>query len=119
MDYCHVLEGNTRDVCAVEAESKRKVDLANLEAAFRPSFESTQAAAATTVDATYAVALKRCNDKSAADKAACLGEAQSERRIARANAVILEDNVQPARGPRTRSSGAGKPPKRADHRQKP
>jgi len=83
---CESMTGTRQAICSAEAQGKQTVELAKLEAEYRPSETTRQQATMAQVEADYAVAVKRCDEQSGASKSACLNTAQSAQTDARADA---------------------------------
>lgn len=74
---CDGLAGNGKDVCVEQAQGKRKVARAELDAARDPGPKSQQKLAETRADANYAVAKERCDDLAGNPKDVCVQDAKA------------------------------------------
>ena len=74
---CDGLAGNAKDVCVEEAQGKRKVARAELDAARDPSPKRQHKLAETRADANYAVAKERCDDLAGNAKDVCVQDAKA------------------------------------------
>lgn len=83
---CQPLSGNASDICMAEANGKQKVAKANLEARHKNTRKAQYDARLAGIDANYAVARERCDDKAGNNKDVCMKEAKAARISARADA---------------------------------
>ncbi len=83
---CDAFSGNTRDICMAEAKGKRAVAKADLEARHEPSAKHRYDASMARADATYDVAMEKCDDRAGNDKDVCVKEAKAARVHAQADA---------------------------------
>lgn len=83
---CQPLSGNTSDICMAEANGKQKVARANLEARDKNTRKAHYDARLAGINANYAVARERCDDKAGNNKDVCMKEAKAARISARADA---------------------------------
>ena len=83
---CDSLKDNSKDVCVAEAGGKQKVAKAELEADFKPSDKARYYVSVAKAEATYAVAKEKCDDRTGADKTACVKEAKAVEARAKADA---------------------------------
>lgn len=83
---CASLKANAKDVCNEEAKGNEKVAKADLETRYHPGDKSRHALAIAKADAEYAVAKEKCDDKTGADKTACVKEAKAAAARAKADA---------------------------------
>ena len=106
---CDSLAGNANDICIAQAKGRKNVALAELEASYKPSIKARYEARLANAEATYAVAIERCDDKAGNAKDVCVKEAkavkvrqsadaEAEMKAADANAVANEkaDDAQKA-----------------------
>jgi len=84
---CGSLSGNAKEICVVEAKSKRKVATAELEASYKPSAKASHAVTIAKAEADYAIAKEKCDDKLGNDKKACVKEAKAAETLAKADAT--------------------------------
>ncbi len=83
---CASLSGNANDICKAEAKGKDKVDLAELEASYKPTSKNQYNVRVAKAEAEYAVANERCDDKSGNVKDVCAKEAKAAQTAAKADA---------------------------------
>ncbi len=83
---CGSLKANAKDVCIAEAKGKEKVAKAELEARHKPGEKAAYSVSIAKAEADYAVAKEKCDDKSGADKTACVKEAKAVEARAKADA---------------------------------
>lgn len=84
---CGSLSGNAKDICVVEAKSKEKVAIAELEARYKPGAKASNAVTIAKAEGDYAIAKEKCDDKSGNDKKACVKEAKATETLAKAGAT--------------------------------
>jgi hypothetical protein len=75
--HCDALSGRAEDVCEAEAKGVEHVAKADLRARYEPSAKHTEAARNARIEATYSVAMERCEAKSGDD--VCEKEAKAVR----------------------------------------
>ena len=90
---CDGLAGNAKDVCAEQAEGKRKVARAQLDATRDPSPKRQQQLAEARADATYAVAKERCDDLAGNAKDVCVKDAKAAHTRAVADAKAARSSA--------------------------
>jgi len=83
---CDSLKANAKDVCVAEAQGRQKVAKAELEADFMPSDKTRYDVSIAKAEAGYSVAKEKCDDKTGADKNACVKEAKADEARAKADA---------------------------------
>jgi osmotically-inducible protein OsmY len=83
---CDSLKANAKDVCVAEAQGKRKVAKAELEADYKPGDRARYNVSIAKAEAEYALAKEKCDDKAGADKDACVKEAKAVEARAKADA---------------------------------
>ena len=74
---CDSLSANAKDVCVAEAKGKAAVARAELAAQQKPTAKNTNRVHEAKADATYAVAIQRCDDRAGNDKDVCVKEAKA------------------------------------------
>ena len=77
--HCDALSGRAEDVCEAEAKGVERVAKADLRARYEPSAKHTEAARNARIEATYSVALERCEGKSGNAEDVCEKEAKAAR----------------------------------------
>ncbi|MDQ3186848.1 MAG: hypothetical protein M3Q16_10435 [Pseudomonadota bacterium] len=87
---CDSLAGNVKDICLAEAKGREEVAKASLEAQYEPSRENRYEARAAKLEADYAVAKERCDDKAGNAKDICVKEAKAAEAAAKANAKRVD-----------------------------
>ena len=98
---CDRLRGNAGDVCHAQAKGKQKADLALLEARYKPTPDSVEAAKFATADANFEVDKVKCEARKGKARSRCIGEAKAGREAARRQARV--EKVEATGG----SSGGG------------
>lgn len=106
-ENCQALEGNAADMCIVEAESKQKIQKADLDAALKNTRKARYDARIVKAEADHSVAKEKCDYKGGNDKEACLKKAKAlkEAAISDARAQLknssanrkVADESEPAR----------------------
>jgi hypothetical protein len=85
---CASLAGNAKDICAADARGSQSVAKAEAEAAYKPTPKAREEARIARADATYQVAIERCDDLAGNPKDVCVKEAKSGLVNGRANAKV-------------------------------
>ena len=105
---CSSLSGNGKDVCLAEAQGKNRVAKADAEAAYKNTTKAREAARVAHAQATYNVAIEKCDDLAGNPKDVCKKEAKAElvkgKADAKADRVASETNREAA----TAQAGARK-----------
>lgn len=83
---CDSMTGTRQAICSAEAQGMQAVELAKLEADYRPSATTRHQATMAQVETDYAAAVRRCDEQSGASKSGCLNTAQSTQAAARVDA---------------------------------
>jgi hypothetical protein len=83
---CKALSGNASDICMAEANGKKKVSKANLEARDKNTRKAHYGARVAGIEADYSVARERCDDRAGNNKDVCMKEAKSAKIAAKADA---------------------------------
>lgn len=83
---CGSLSGNQKDICVAKAKGKENVDLAELEANYKPSAKSRYDLAVARAEADYEVAKQQCDDKAGNAKTVCLKDAKAAETAAKSEA---------------------------------
>jgi len=76
---CKTLMGNKRDVCIAEADAKKNIAQAELEAAYKDTGKERIAAAKVRAKADFEVAKERCDDQKGDAKSLCVTQAEATR----------------------------------------
>jgi hypothetical protein len=87
-DACSSLSGNAKDICAAEAKGKASVAKADAEAAYRHTPKARENARIAHAQATYNVAIEKCDDLAGNRKDVCVKEAKAELVKGKANAKV-------------------------------
>jgi hypothetical protein len=76
-DACSSLSGNTKDICTAEAKGKDEVAKAEAAAAYENTPKAREAARIAHAQATYGVAIEKCDDLAGNRKDVCVKEAKA------------------------------------------
>jgi hypothetical protein len=76
-DACASLSGNAKDICLAEAKGKDHVALADAEAAYQNTAKHRETARIAHAQASYDVAIERCDDLAGNAKDVCVKEAKA------------------------------------------
>jgi hypothetical protein len=87
-DACASLSGNAKDICVAEAKGKDSVAKADAEAAYANTPKARQAGRLAHAQATYDVAIEKCDDLAGNRKDVCVKEAKSAFVKAKADAKV-------------------------------
>ena len=74
---CASLSGNAKDICAAEAKGKHNVAKAETEAAYKHTPKARESARVAHAQATYDVAIQKCDDLAGNTKDVCVKEAKA------------------------------------------
>ena len=85
---CSSLSGNGKDICLAEAKGKNSVAKADAEAAYKNTAKSRETARVAHAQATYNVAIEKCDDLAGNPKDVCKKEAQAELVKGKSNAKV-------------------------------
>jgi hypothetical protein len=110
---CNTLAGNTKAICVAEAEGKASVARADLLVQYQPSIEHSHDALVAKADATYAVAMDRCNAKGGNEKDVCVKEAKAAKVHAVADATAWMETAKADAAAKATSAGANAKAKEA------
>src|SRR5512144_3327183 len=77
-EACASLKGNGKDICVAEAKGKDNVAKAEAHAAYENTPKSREQARVAHAQATYDVAVEKCDDLAGNRKDVCVKEAKSE-----------------------------------------
>ncbi|HLX80654.1 MAG TPA: hypothetical protein VKS43_08730 [Burkholderiales bacterium] len=83
---CGSFAANAKDICQAEADGKRSVAKADLEARYKPSVDASYNVRVARADADYSVAREKCDDKAGNVKDVCVKEAKANSIAAKADA---------------------------------
>jgi hypothetical protein len=87
-DACASLSGNAKDICVAEAKGKDNVAKAEAEAAYKHTPKARENARIAHAQATYNVAIEKCDDLAGNPKDVCVKEAKAALVKAKANANV-------------------------------
>ena len=87
-DACSSLSGNAKDICVAEAKGKDSVAKADAEAAYENTPKARENARVAHAQATYDVAIEKCDDLAGNRKDVCVKEAKAELVKGKANAKV-------------------------------
>ena len=87
-DRCASLSGNAKDICVAEAKGKGNVTKADAEAAYENTPKAREHARIVRAEATYAVAVERCDDLAGNRKDVCVKEGKAELVRSKADAKV-------------------------------
>jgi hypothetical protein len=87
-DACSSLSANAKDICVAEAKGKASVAKADAEAAYRHTPKARENARIAHAQATYNVAIEKCDDLAGNRKDVCIKEAKAELVKGKANAKV-------------------------------
>ena len=74
---CASLSGNAKDICAAEATGRHNVAKADTEAAYKHTPKARESARVAHAQATYDVAIQKCDDQAGNTKDVCVKEAKA------------------------------------------
>jgi hypothetical protein len=74
---CASLSGNSKDICVAEAKGKHSVAKAETEAAYKHTPKARESARVAHAQATYDVAIQKCDDLAGNAKDVCVKEAKA------------------------------------------
>lgn len=77
-DACSSMSGNANDVCVADAKGKESVAKAEAEAAYERTPKAREAARVAHVQASYDVAVEKCDDLAGNVKDVCVTEAKAQ-----------------------------------------
>jgi hypothetical protein len=87
-DACSSLKGNAKDICVAEAKGKENVAKADAEAAYENTPKARQNARVAHAQASYNVAIEKCDDVAGNRKDICVKEAKADLVKGKANAKV-------------------------------
>jgi len=87
-DACASLSGNAKDICVAEAKGKDNVAKADAEAAYKHTPKARENARIAHAQATYNVAIEKCDDLAGNPKDVCVKEAKAALVKGKANANV-------------------------------
>jgi len=87
-EACSSLSGNAKDICVAEAKGKENVAKADAEAAYKHTPKARENARIAHAQASYNVAIEKCDDLAGNRKDVCVKEAKSELVKGKANAKV-------------------------------
>jgi hypothetical protein len=87
-DACSSLNGNAKDICVAEAKGKDNIAKAEVEAAYENTPKARQNARVAHAQASYNIAIEKCDDLAGNRKDICVKEAKAELVKGKANAKV-------------------------------
>ena len=87
-EACSPLSGNAKDICAAEAKGKYNVAKSEAEATYKHTAKAREKARSTRAQATYDVAIEKCDELAGNSKDVCVKEAKAELVKGKANAKV-------------------------------
>ena len=87
-DACASLSGNAKDICVAEAKGKANVAKSEAEAAYKHTPKARENARIAHAQASYNVAIEKCDDQAGNRKDVCVKVAKSELVKGKANAKV-------------------------------
>ena len=87
-DACSSLSGNAKDICVAEAKGKDSVAKAEADAAYKHTPKARENARIARAQATYNVAIEKCDDLAGNPKDVCVKEAKAALVKGKANANV-------------------------------
>lgn len=87
-EACESLSANAKDICVAEAKGKDSVAKADAEAAFKHTPKARESARVAHAQASYVVAIEKCDDLAGNPKDVCVKEAKAEFVKGKANAKV-------------------------------
>jgi len=91
---CSAQAGNAKDICIEESKAKEKIAFAELEYAYTGKAKDASKASVAKVEAAYAVAKEKCEDKSGNVKDVCVKEAKAVQAKALADIKMGKEIVE-------------------------
>ena len=87
-DACSSLNGNAKDICVAEAKGKDNIAKAEAEAVYENTPKARQNARVAHAQASYNIAIEKCDDLAGNRKDICVKEAKAELVKGKANAKV-------------------------------
>jgi hypothetical protein len=87
-DACSSLSGNAKDICAAAAKGKDIIAKAEAEAAYENTPKARESARVAHAQASYDVAIEKCDDLAGNPKDVCVKEAQAQLVKGKADAKV-------------------------------
>ncbi len=87
-DACSPLSGNAKDICVAEAKGKDSIAKAEAEAAYENTAKHRESARVARAQATYDVAIEKCDDLAGNGKDVCVKQAKADLVKGKANAKV-------------------------------
>ena len=91
---CTSFSGNAKDIWVADAEGKKNVAKADLEASYKPGVKTKYDARVARAEADYAVAKEKCDDLAGNPKDVCVKEAKAAQVAAKADAKAQMKTVE-------------------------
>lgn len=109
---CERLRGNAQDVCHAQAKGRQEAKRAQLEARYRPSPETVEAAKFAIAEANFDVAKEKCDALEGRAARRCMKEARAAREAARRQARVEKvESTGGIYGDGAAGKAAAKPPR--------
>ena len=103
---CAAMAGNAKDICSEEAKGREKVATAELAATNEPTSKHRYDARLAKANATYAVAMEKCDDLSGNAKDVCVKEAKAALVSGKADAKLANKTSEANTTAREKTSDA-------------
>src|SRR5512140_1660859 len=107
-DACSALSGNAKDICVAGAKGKASVAKADAEAAYKHTPKARENARIAHAQASYDVAIEKCDDLAGNAKDVCVKEAKAELVKGKANAKVDRVTADTSREAATKQAEARK-----------
>jgi hypothetical protein len=91
---CAAMTGNVKDICSEEAKGRERVATAELVATNEPTSKHRYDVRLAKANATYAVAIEKCDDLSGNDKDVCVKEAKAALVSGKADAKLASRTAE-------------------------
>jgi hypothetical protein len=103
---CAAMTANAKDICSEEAKGRQKIATAELVATNEPTSKHRYDARLAKADATYAVAMEKCDDLSGNAKDVCVKEAKAAYVTGKADAKLANKSAEANTTAREKTSDA-------------
>ena len=111
--HCKTLDANARNVCMKEAQGRKKIALADLQARLAPSNNADYQAIVVRADVAYAVNQEKCNERPGQARKVCKKDAKALHVRALEDANIARLETQMANTPAARDAAVAAARKKA------
>jgi hypothetical protein len=105
---CSSLSGNAKDICVAEAKGKDNATKADAAAAYENTAKARESARVAHAQATYNVAIEKCDGLAGNRKDVCVKEAKAELVKGKANAKVDRVAAETNKDAATKQADAGK-----------